>query len=74
MSERDKNDERARISERAADWYIRLRDEHLSVIDRKSYVQWLKQSPAHVAEMLRMEQLHGVLKQDLPGDPQRVKH
>lgn len=70
MSERDKNDEQARISERAADWYVRLRDEHLSAVDQESYLQWLMQSPAHVAEMLRMEQLYRVLKQNLP-DPQR---
>lgn len=58
MYGREEGDEQARISERAAEWYIRLRDENLSKIDRQRYLLWLKQSPTHIAEILRMEGLH----------------
>lgn len=73
MSGRDKNGKRAGISECAADWYVRLRDNDLNRVDQQRYMQWLKQSPSHVAEMLRMKRLHGVLNRAL-SDHQRMKH
>lgn len=55
---RHRNDRKsALIGEEAAEWFVRLRDDNLGLDERRSYVRWLKQSPAHTAEMLRMRQL-----------------
>lgn len=47
----------ALISEEAAEWFVRLRDDHLGADERRRYVRWLKQSSTHTAEMLRVRQL-----------------
>jgi ferric-dicitrate binding protein FerR (iron transport regulator) len=38
----------------AADWFVRLDDRCMSRHDRARYLAWLKQSPVHVAETLRL--------------------
>ena len=59
MERRD--EKQALISEEAAEWLVRLRDEKLGSADRRRYVVWLKQSPSHIAEMLRVSGLHDSL-------------
>lgn len=55
---RPRNDRKsALISEEAAEWFVRLRDDHLGADERRRYVRWLKQSSVHTAEMLRIRQL-----------------
>ena len=49
-------------TEEAAQWFVRLRDDNLELGERLSYVRWLKQSPAHLREMLRICQLAGWLQ------------
>jgi len=47
----------APTSEEAAEWYVRLRDEKLPLAKRLTYLCWLRASPVHIAEMLRMRNL-----------------
>jgi ferric-dicitrate binding protein FerR (iron transport regulator) len=55
---RSRNDRKsALISEEAAEWFVRLRDDNLGPDERRRYVRWLKQSSTHTAEMLRVRQL-----------------
>src|SRR6185436_17581751 len=42
------------IPEQAAEWLLRWHCGDLSIADRYEYLQWLKTSPVHIAEMLRM--------------------
>lgn len=58
----DANKRIERISEEAADWFYRLQDD-LSRAEREEFVEWLRAAPAHVAEMLRVAQVHGALGQ-----------
>jgi transmembrane sensor len=48
-------------SEEAADWWVRLQLEAESQSTREQYIEWLRVSPAHIAEMLRMGKVHGLL-------------
>ena len=50
------------VSDQAAEWFIRLKDRDLSVAERRKYVRWLKQSPGHIAEFMRLCQLYGRVK------------
>ena len=52
---------RAIISEQAAEWLLRLKGEKLNSAERLKYVKWLKQSPSHIAEMLRISEVDGLL-------------
>jgi ferric-dicitrate binding protein FerR (iron transport regulator) len=55
---RHRNDRKsALITEEAAEWFVRLRDDNLGLDERRRYVRWLKQSSAHTAEMLRIQRL-----------------
>lgn len=82
MSDRPQNNQSKLISEQAADWLLRFRDGELSLGDRLEYVRWLKQSPAHVREILELAALQGLLRSsdltDMPpprgpsGAPQGV--
>lgn len=68
MPDRPENIKHRLISEEAADWLVRLREGGPS--DRLEYVRWLKQSPAHVREMLELASLEGLLRSaDLSGLP-----
>jgi transmembrane sensor len=50
------------ISDQAAEWFIRLKDRDLSIAERRKFVRWLKQSPSHIAEFMRLCQLYGRVK------------
>ena len=50
------------VNDQAAEWFIRLRDRDLTTADRRKFVRWLKQSPGHIAEFMRLCQLYGRVK------------
>jgi len=50
------------VNDQAAEWFIRLRDRDLTMADRRKFVRWLKQSPGHIAEFMRLCQLYGRVK------------
>jgi transmembrane sensor len=50
------------VNDQAAQWFIRLRDRDLTMADRRKFVRWLKQSPGHIAEFMRLCQLYGRVK------------
>jgi len=56
------NRKRQLIVEEAASWHLRLNDGACTAHERSEYLQWLKQSPAHVAEALRMRSLKSLLQ------------
>lgn len=59
-----------RISEQAAEWLVSFRAGSLSHAEKREYVRWLKQSPAHVRAMLELVSLDGLLRRcDLSGMP-----
>lgn len=58
----DARDRRKRVEAEAAEWWLVLGGTP-SRPDREQYVDWLRESPTHVAEMLRIAQLHGMLEQ-----------
>lgn len=53
---------RMALSNEAAEWFVRLRDDRLGTRHRERNVRWLKQSPAHIAELLRIQQVYKVLR------------
>ncbi|HEV8330232.1 MAG TPA: FecR domain-containing protein [Steroidobacteraceae bacterium] len=66
MTEHDDNAMQP-VSDQAAEWFIRLRDRDLTVAERRKYVRWLKQSPNHIAEFMRLCRLYGRVKRaELP--------
>lgn len=55
-------EERRRVAaEQAAAWLVALREDRLSAHERGEFVDWLRESPVHVAEMLRISQLDQAL-------------
>lgn len=62
MPDRPQDRESTLISEQAADWLVYLKEGSLGVNERRRYVRWLKQSPAHIAEVLRLSNLDGLLR------------
>jgi transmembrane sensor len=57
----DASERRRRAAEEAAEWWVLLQGE-VSRKEREDYVDWLRESPVHVAEMLRVAQVHGALE------------
>ena len=53
---------RVALSNEAAEWFVRLRDDRLGQRNRERNVRWLKQSPSHIAELLRVQQVHQALR------------
>src|SRR5215469_16929086 len=51
-----------RTSREAAYWWVSLRTEELSRAKREQFVDWLRESTLHVAEMLRLSVVHGALQ------------
>lgn len=49
------------IRERAAEWFLRSHADDLNVAERFAYLQWLKASPAHIVETLRICQQYSLL-------------
>jgi len=71
----DQDDQGMRtVSDQAAEWFIRLRDRDLTMTERRKYVRWLKQSPNHIAEFMRLCRLYGRVKRaKLPTLPPEVE-
>lgn len=61
--ERRVNERRAVVTEAAAEWLLRLQTGEPSHALRAEFVDWLRESPVHVAEFLRVSQVHGVLQE-----------
>jgi transmembrane sensor len=55
--------ENSRIAERAAMWLLTVQAEQLSASQRAEFIDWLRESPLHIAEMLRVCRL----QRDLAG-------
>lgn len=51
----------ATISDQAAQWLLRLTADDPDIADRYAFLQWLKVSPVHIAEFLRMCRLYSYL-------------
>lgn len=58
----DANERRGRVLVEAAEWLACLQSDRCSREDRERYVEWLQESPVHVAEMLRTAQLSESLR------------
>ena len=58
----DASDRRRRASEEAAVWWVRLQSEELARAEREQFVDWLRESAVHVAEMLRVQKVHDALE------------
>jgi transmembrane sensor len=58
----DANERRRQAAADAADWWVRLQSADMSGTQRGEFVDWLRESPVHVAEMLRIAQVHGALE------------
>src|SRR3954468_2574557 len=58
----DTDSRRARPGAEAAEWWLRIESGELSREEREQLVDWLRESAVHVAEMLRMAEVHGALE------------
>lgn len=61
----DATERRARATREATQWWNRLnvdRAEKISKTDRELFTQWLRESPLHVAELLRIAHVHDSLE------------
>jgi transmembrane sensor len=58
----DATERRRRAACEAAEWWVRLQGD-VPRTEREQYVDWLRESAVHVAEMLRVAQVHGALTQ-----------
>lgn len=61
----DTNDRRARATHEATQWWNRLsiqKPTEVSQSDRELFTEWLRESPLHVAEFLRVAQVHDLLE------------
>lgn len=61
----DANERRARATREATQWWNRLSIEQagkVSKADRELFTQWLRESPLHVAELLRVAHVHDSLE------------
>lgn len=54
---------RRRVSEEATEWWLQLEGQEMSRDRREAFVDWLRESPVHVAEMLRVASVHNALEQ-----------
>lgn len=59
----DANERRRQAAEEAAEWRIKLESPDVARADREAFVDWLRESALHVAEMLRVAQVHSALGQ-----------
>ena len=58
----DATERRKRAAGEAADWFARLQAGDMERAEREQFVEWLRESHVHVAEMLRVAQIHGALE------------
>ena len=50
------------IAEQAAEWYLRMEEEgDATLAERQQFVAWLKASPAHIEEFMRVRAMHAQL-------------
>ena len=50
------------IAEQAAEWYLRMEEEgDVTLAERQQFVAWLKASPAHIEEFMRVRAVHAQL-------------
>jgi transmembrane sensor len=61
-SDRRENRKRELISQEAAEWFARMKEPRVPLEDRQRFLRWLKQSQMHVAEYLRVANIHGDLR------------
>lgn len=61
MSATPGDERRALAAEEAAAWMLRLESDQPGAAERGQFVDWLRESPLHVAEMLRIGAVHGLL-------------
>jgi transmembrane sensor len=54
----EKTDSRRSVFEEASEWWVRLHMEGASLAEREAFVDWLRESPAHVAEFLSLAPVH----------------
>jgi transmembrane sensor len=59
----DAIERRKQACEQAAEWFVRLQAHDVPRAAREEYIDWLRDSPTHVAEMLRIARVHGSLEQ-----------
>lgn len=62
QSDLDDQNEAWLISDRAAEWFVRLHD-HPSAGQRRDYWRWLKKSQEHVTAALETGRIHGLLRE-----------
>jgi transmembrane sensor len=53
---------RRRVNEEATEWWLQLQAQDISRQQREAFVDWLRESPVHVAEILRVASVHGALE------------
>jgi transmembrane sensor len=58
----ESTDRRRRVNEEAAEWWLQLQAQEMQREQREAFVDWLRESPVHVAEMLRVASVHGALE------------
>lgn len=58
----DVSERRRRAGQEADEWWVLLDSEDMSLPRRTEFVDWLRESPLHVEEMLRVAQVHGALQ------------
>lgn len=51
------------VGREAAAWWVRLQDPSVPRREREQFVSWLRESQAHVAEILRVAKVHDALEQ-----------
>lgn len=59
----ESTERRRRVNEEATQWWLELQAKEMSRQQREAFVDWLRESPVHVAEMLRVASVHGALEQ-----------
>jgi len=59
----DSAERRRRVAEEAGEWLLRLQRGDLSKEQRAEFVDWLREAPVHVTEMLRVSQVDAVLRE-----------
>jgi transmembrane sensor len=56
------SERRRRAAAEAAGWFVRLESGQLAREEREQFVDWLRESHVHVAEMLRVAKVHDALE------------
>lgn len=59
----DASERRRQAGEEAASWWLRLQSADITRAEREEFVDWLRESAVHVAEMLQVAKLHNALEQ-----------